>query len=260
MPAKDDAVVSLSPDPLPLTPLPGTLLWKTCEAGGISLEFTLDRSNLERIKPQSLALDTLDGAPAYRIAGAGPDPETEVVVMWLGVDDLLPRQALVEGHAPASNLSEGLVSPDIQEVFSSAIFHFSEFNEPVVVVVPSLEKEALVAAITDAAMAKGRSPQTGEPQDVTDTFNPGTPEIYVTFRASAPANTKFEARWLLVEPVNISYPELPNIYFTLDTDLGFPVWSYFSITPPQGGWLAGRYEVTLLIDDEEVVTLPFTVQ
>ena len=26
MPAKDDAVVSLSPDPLPLTPLPGTLL------------------------------------------------------------------------------------------------------------------------------------------------------------------------------------------------------------------------------------------
>ena len=27
MPAKDDAVVSLSPDPLPLTPLPGTLLY-----------------------------------------------------------------------------------------------------------------------------------------------------------------------------------------------------------------------------------------
>ena len=31
MPAKDDAVVSLSPDPLPLTPLPGTLLCPVCK-------------------------------------------------------------------------------------------------------------------------------------------------------------------------------------------------------------------------------------
>ena len=239
---------------------PMTRQWKTGEAEGISLEFTLDRETLERITPHSLESDTLDGEPTYRVTASGPEPETELVIMWLGIDDLLPRQTLVEGHAPASNLSEDLVSPDISEVFSSTIFHFSKFNEPIVVVVPSSENEALVAAITDVAMANGRSPLTGEPQDVTDAFDPGTPEIYVTFKASAPANTKFEARWFLIELGDINNLELQNIYFTLETNLGFPVWSYFSITPPEGGWSVGRYEVTLLIDDEAVVTLPFTVE
>ena len=46
MPAKDDAVVSLSPDPLPLTPLPGTLLTTlaasnlTSGLGGKGREYT----------------------------------------------------------------------------------------------------------------------------------------------------------------------------------------------------------------------------
>ena len=47
MPAKDDAVVSLSPDPLPLTPLPGTLLGKTTLAKGLEAELTQQGHQVE---------------------------------------------------------------------------------------------------------------------------------------------------------------------------------------------------------------------
>ena len=92
----------------------------------------LDRGQL------TVELDSLDGVPVYRIAGTvRHDPESKLVVIWAGVDDLLIRQLKREGHIPPDNL-EGLVPPDVQELFQSGIFQLSRFNEPVSIVTPEV--------------------------------------------------------------------------------------------------------------------------
>ena len=63
LPAKDDAVVSLSPDPLPLTPLPGTLLRPSSRMGK-----TVNMTNKSSSKRSLRNLPRLSGGAALLLA------------------------------------------------------------------------------------------------------------------------------------------------------------------------------------------------
>ena len=82
MPAKDDAVVSLSPDPLPLiTPLPGTLL--------LQRRFITERLESARAKLDDYLVQETSGAEKRRLM--------EEVLTWArefgqGLDEVTPEE------------------------------------------------------------------------------------------------------------------------------------------------------------------------
>ena len=80
----------------------------------------------------------LDGLPTYRVTGTVPgDPEQELVVVWLGVDQAFIHQVLVEGRVAAADY-EGLVSQS-GDLFQSILFRLSRFNEPVQIDAPPVK-------------------------------------------------------------------------------------------------------------------------
>ena len=50
----------------------------------------------------TIELATLNGQPVYHITGSEPkEPPWGHVELWVGLEDLLVRQQLLDGHAPA---------------------------------------------------------------------------------------------------------------------------------------------------------------
>ena len=102
MPAKDDAVVSLSPDPLPLTPLPGTLLRLQVDKKNLGSESTGKNGHKFGIiwKPdgQKFALGSRD-AIVTLVSRVGVEPRVfefsggNVGVRDLSDPDIEPRDA-----------------------------------------------------------------------------------------------------------------------------------------------------------------------
>ncbi|MBF8267476.1 MAG: tyrosinase/peptidase [Dehalococcoidia bacterium] len=96
-------------------------------------------------------LDTLDGVPVYRLTGRTPaDAEFQDIVLWVGIEDSLIRQARFEGRIPASAY-EGIAPQGIGELFQGFLFRLGSFNEPVVIVAPQLSFADLTVNGPDVA-------------------------------------------------------------------------------------------------------------
>lgn len=115
-----------------------------------------------------------------------------------------------------------------------------------------------VNKIGDTTMARDVDPDTGEPVGVTDTFRATAPVIYCAFKLTCEAGTEIGSRWVLVEGDGMRDEEIMNISTTVEEDIETPVWSNFYITSEEE-LPVGSYQVTLFLNGEEVVTLPFTV-
>ena len=103
----------------------------------------------KELDPKTLTIEvaSLDGLPVYHITGAVPEnPPSEHVELWVGIEDLLVRQQLLDGHAPAplveGLIHGGLVTADSGEVFHTVSIRFSQFNQPVALVAPVLVPSA----------------------------------------------------------------------------------------------------------------------
>lgn len=93
----------------------------------------------------------VDGLRVYNVIGTVPDdPERGHIVLWVGIDDFLVRQMLVQGIVPATDY-EGLVPQDSEDLYQSSWFNLSRFNEPVRVAVPPLEAPPTLAPSCPAA-------------------------------------------------------------------------------------------------------------
>lgn len=114
-------------------------------------------------------------------------------------------------------------------------------------------------SLSNAVTATGVNFDTGDPIEATDTFMPNTPLIYLIADATSPAGTEFNARWVLVEGDGLSNYEFRNTSLVLESDLGADGWVWFRVSPPEGQWWVGSYEVTVSINGEDVVTVPFEV-
>jgi len=99
---------------------------------------------------------------------------------------------------------------------------------------------------------------TGRPLDASDTFTTNVPKIYCAFKLSAPAGTKVSARWAVLKGERLTAEKLVNVEMTLPGNMRTR-WFFFFITRPKKGWPLGSYQVSVDLDDKEVVTLPFTV-
>ena len=74
-----------------------------------------------RMESLELEVDSLKNVPVYVLTGRVPDdPEAELVVVWVGADDLLIRQMRVEGHPPASEY-EGFIPGHLKKVFQTGL-------------------------------------------------------------------------------------------------------------------------------------------
>ena len=96
------------------------------------------RLNLENM---AVSVDFLDLVPVYRVAGTVPnDPGVDLMVLWVGVNDLLIRRIDMEGLIDAGEL-DGFAPPDVPELFQIGLFHLGRFNElgPVKFVAPPVK-------------------------------------------------------------------------------------------------------------------------
>ena len=112
--------------------------WESGVVGDSSEDALLDALLVGKLRLIDMAaeVDFLNGVPVYRLTGINPnDPGAENTVLWVGIDDFLIQQAVVEGHVSADEY-QGLVSQDVQELFQSQIFQLSRFNQPVKIVAP----------------------------------------------------------------------------------------------------------------------------
>ena len=241
---------------------PFTKEWEVDEAGDTTEAdpFGPLESDLPDLENMVVETDSLAGEPVYRITGAVPDdPEVEQVVLWVGIDDLLVRQMRMEGNVPAIDF-EGLVPDNFDELFMSILISFSKFNEPVEIVAPQVKpKPASTASLSDAVMAETVDPISSEPLEITDTFTPETAQIYVVFQVSAPAGTEISSQWVLVGGEDGAYGEIAKFSWTPFAKIETPIWMHFYLDRSDQAWPVGSYQVSLLLDGEEVQTLLFKV-
>jgi len=109
-----------------------------------------------RLRMESLVVevDSLNDVPVYVLTGSVPDdPAAELVVLWVGVDDLLIRQMRVQGHRPAS-VYEGLIPGHLEEVFVTVSSQLSRFNVPVKIMAPGVAPTARAISPTVAPLLR----------------------------------------------------------------------------------------------------------
>lgn len=99
---------------------------------------------------------------------------------------------------------------------------------------------------------------TGRPLDASDTFTTNAQKIYCAFKLSIPAGTKVSARWAVIKGERLTAEKRVNVEMTLPGNMRTR-WFYFFIIRPPKGWPVGTYQVSVNLDDREVVTLPFTM-
>ncbi len=92
-----------------------------------------------QLEGMSVVLDELDGFEVYRVSGTVPDQtDVDTMVLWAGTEDLLIRRFEVSGSMSAAEL-EGLVPGNGGQLSMSSTITFSEFGEPKVIEVPSMD-------------------------------------------------------------------------------------------------------------------------
>jgi serine/threonine protein kinase len=93
-----------------------------------------------------------------------------------------------------------------------------------------------------------------QPDKIGTSFAPGSQPIYLFFDyANIEAGTTWEHRWTWGDTDLDTYTEVwPDRFFETGT-----AWVFYS---PTGGYEPGPYEVTLIIDGEEVATATFVVE
>jgi peptidyl-prolyl cis-trans isomerase B (cyclophilin B) len=80
--------------------------------------------------------DVLDGLPVYRVTGTVPDEtENELMILWVGTEDLLVRQIRQEGQVSAEDYVNFGVG-ESENLYQSFVTRLSNLNEPVEVTVP----------------------------------------------------------------------------------------------------------------------------
>ena len=115
-----------------------------------------------------------------------------------------------------------------------------------------------VNKLTDATITRSLERYTGKPLEASDTFTTNVPKIYCAFKLSAPAGTKVTARWAVLKGECLTPNKFASVEMTLPGRMRTRWFSFF-ITRPKKGWSVGNYQVTVDVDDKEVVTLPFTM-
>lgn len=120
-------------------------------------------------------------------------------------------------------------------------------------------QEQPAPSLSNAVTATGVNFDTGEPMGAADTFNPNTPLIYLVADATGPAETEFNARWVLVQGDGLSNHEFADVSLTLESDLGADGWIWFRASPPEGEWWVGSYEIMISINGQDAATVPFEV-
>ena len=92
-----------------------------------------------QLEGMSVIFGELDGLSVYRVSGTVPgEADAEMMVLWVGTEDLLVRRFEVAGRISAAEL-EGLVAGDAGELSMSSIITFSEFGEPKVIEAPNVD-------------------------------------------------------------------------------------------------------------------------
>ncbi len=92
-----------------------------------------------RMSALAFALDTFQGEAVYRLTGSALEYAIpfEDVILWVGVEDYLPRKLEMEGSVDATQLA--LPGQDFPETVRSETYFFDRFNEPIDVEVPEIE-------------------------------------------------------------------------------------------------------------------------
>ncbi len=86
--------------------------------------------------------EVLNGLPVYKVTGTVPDePENELVILWVGTEDLLVRQIEQEGKVPASDYAAFQIQ-DVEDLFQSFVSRLSNLNQLVQITAPSLKVES----------------------------------------------------------------------------------------------------------------------
>ena len=131
--ARDVGGVSYTQDPF-------TNQWQI-EEGGSSLSANIVAPGVVEVlslEDITVVLDALDGLEVFRVTGSVPDdPEVDVMVLWVGIDDLLVRRAFLSGRAPVSEFG-GLVPAEAGQVFMSFTMTYSRYGEPVAIEAPKV--------------------------------------------------------------------------------------------------------------------------
>ncbi len=117
----------------------------------LSEEWLIDETNVDNedqgfVPPTMVATEAvsevLDGLQVYKVTGTVPDePENELVVLWVGAEDLLVRRIKQEGRVPASDYAAFQIE-DVEDLFQSFVSRLSKLNQPVQISAPSVKVES----------------------------------------------------------------------------------------------------------------------
>lgn len=109
--------------------------------------------------------------------------------------------------------------------------------------------------LSNLNMSESLNEESLAPINITSTFSPETQDIFLTGKienASEGTEIRSEWRYLGTDPVNIIDSAEVKIE---DPDSDF----YFSLSPPEKGWPAGKYEVRLYVNEEYKASVEFKV-
>jgi len=126
---------------------------------------------------------------------------------------------------------------------------------------PSVEHSP--AKFLEAALTQSVS-ESYVPIEMADKFSPHTPRIYCCVKLSdAPAGTKIDWQWKIVEANGMKNFELSHVDLELSVAQIGPGWAAMSWIYPEKfdvqAWPVGSYEVEVYLEGGRVINLPFTV-
>ena len=101
----------------------------------------VDSSETEDFVPAAMVAieavqEVLDGLAVYRVTGTVPDePENELMILWVSIEDLLVRQIRQEGHVPAADYANFGIG-ELEVLYQSFVTRLSNLNGSVQVTLP----------------------------------------------------------------------------------------------------------------------------
>lgn len=136
-------------------------------------------------------------------------------------------------------------------IFLSIFLFVSTFMLAVFTSGCSAEFNVSTARITEASVCRSVDPNTQKCIEKADVFAPDAAVIYCAGRVSnAPSGTKVQSHWFFGE----------QFITSAEVETSGSQYFSFSLGTPAAGWPAGNYSVKLLLNGEEKIVLPFSVQ